>query len=127
MRAELIGLVNEPLLESHVIVLVHVLHHLLVLARVRQELVVFLVMRLFLFDHYPPVFFLAQALPEDVGTAEASCTSDQVDGCRTCEIVETSLLEPAASPVPSSYHGVDEGGQKEGEHHIRVQLSPLSK
>lgn len=105
------------------------IHDLLVLSRVSEYMAVAspLTRTLILFLHLPSVLVHAETFSEDGGSAESSSATDQVNSCDACEIMEASLLKPAATPVPGGYHWINEAGQEEGEHDVGVQLCSLCK
>ena len=78
MRSELISLIDEPLLESHVIIFVDMFHYLLVLFGMSKKLAVLVIVDLFihLFFHDLPMFFLAESLSEDSSAAKSGSATD---------------------------------------------------
>ena len=52
-------------------------------------------------------------------------TAAGVNDCRTCEVVEAELAEPAAAPGPVAFDRVDDCRNKDGNQDIDTELCPF--
>jgi len=69
----------------------------------------------------------ANAGTTHVGSDQATDATEEMDDCRSSEILEALLLKPASSPGPGAGDGVNEARDEEGEEHVVVDDDPLAK
>ncbi len=69
---------------------------------------------------------LSDAGPEHPGTEHCDDTADVMNLCRACEIMESELLKPAASPAPVSADRIDDERDHCGINTVSLEVRALS-